>query len=141
MCEMVLLICVLLGFFLLFFFSYFGGWGTQLSALGSQWFYSIIKHKGLAIDHVWAYEYEKLDPHTEWRSGKGNQYGSGSCMNKVSEFFTFEPSCPLTLQSNSGRPGAGVYVGKLGRGRRSKSPAEPVEHASEGSATHGLRHH
>lgn len=47
-------------------FSYFGGWDVTMSALGSQWFYHIIQRKGLAIDHVWAYEYEKLDPHKEW---------------------------------------------------------------------------
>lgn len=61
--------------------SYFGHWGADTTAIGSSWFYRILKSKGLHIDRVYAWEYATLDPNKEWSMIPSDLYSGFTFIN------------------------------------------------------------
>ena len=67
--------------------SYFGYWenpgqaGKLEGAQGSSHFYTAMARRQLKFDHVWAYEYEVLDPRKEWASIPADLYADFTFVN------------------------------------------------------------
>ena len=99
--------------------SYFGDWenaagsgrsGVLEGAQGSRHFYEEMSRRGISFDHVWAYEYELLDPRQQWASIPTDLYADFTFVNSGVLADPDSPDHPWNTLLGAARPSDYVIV-------------------------------